>query len=147
MEDLSKKNEALEEFFRSKREKWTALIMPLFPFIKGEPVEIYDMQATALSYRHSLSEEITYFLNKLSKEMVKSKENRKEKFIYYATGFSLKTNNTEKNIMIDSDVAELDRGIEMLQSHIDYLRDCVKTIDNLQYAVKNRIMLMEYLTK
>lgn len=147
MEDLSKKNEALEVFFKSKREKWTEQIMPLFPFIKGEPHEIYDMQATALSYRHSLGEEIAYFLNKLSKEMVKNKEARKDKFIYYATGFSLKTNNTEKGIMIDADVAELDRAVEMLQSHIDYLRDCVKTIDNLQYAVKNRIMLMEYLTK
>jgi hypothetical protein len=60
---------------------------------------------------------------------------------------ALKTNTGEKSVMVDGDLAELDRTIELMQLHIDFLRDCVKTVDNLQFAVKNRVMLMEYLVK
>lgn len=146
-QDYHKKNEAMEQFLSQKREKWSENLMPLFEYLKETPTAVYEMQATALSYRHALNEEVAYFLNKLSKEMVVLRNFKKDKFIYYATGFGLKTNTGEKNVLVDGDLSENERCVELLQTHIEFLRDSVKTIDNLQYAVRNRVMLMEYLTK
>lgn len=147
MEELFEKNNAMETFYSGKREEWTKCIMPLFKQLKDVPQAVYEMQAEALSYRHGLNEEIAFFLSKLSKEMSSLKKAKRDRFVYYATGFSLKTNTGEKTVLTDGDLSENDRSIEMLQAHIEFLRDCVKTLDNLQFAVKNRVMLMEYLTK
>ena len=31
--------------------------------------------------------------------------------------------------------------MEMLQSHIDYYYECIKTLDNMAFAIRNRIRL------
>jgi len=31
--------------------------------------------------------------------------------------------------------------MEMLQSHMDYYQECIKTCDNLAFAIRNRINL------
>lgn len=145
--NVSDKNQKLEAFYTQKRESWTKCLMPLFNQLKDVPQAVYEMQAEALSYRHSLNEEIAYFLQKLTSETSQMKQAKRDRFVYYATGFSLKTNTGEKSVLVDGDLAEIDRTIELMQLHIDFLRDCVKTVDNLQYAVRNRVMLMEYLVK
>lgn len=149
MEDnvIKEKNDAMEEFYASKRETWTKCLMPLFKVLKDVPTAVYEMQAEALSYRHGLNEEIAFFLSKLSKEMSSMKKAKRDRFLFYATGYSLKTNTSEKTVLTDGDLSEVDRTIEMLQSHIEFLRDCVKTVDNLQFAVRNRVQLMEYMVK
>lgn len=144
---LSEKNQRLESFYSQKREAWTKTLMPLFGQLKEVPQAVYEMQAEALSYRHSINEEIAYFLQKLTTETSAMKQAKRDRFIYYATGFSLKTNTGEKQVLVDGDLAEMEKTVELMQLHIDFLRDCVKTLDNLQYAVRNRVMLMEYLVK
>lgn len=144
---ISEKNQRLEEFFNQKRETWTKNLMPLFAQLKEPPQAIYEMQAEALSYRHAVNEEMAYFMQKLTRETSSMKQAKRDRFIYYATGFQLKTNTGEKNVLVDGDLAEVDRTIELMQLHIEFLRECIKTIDNIGYAIKNRVMLMEYLVK
>ena len=81
-------NDKMEEFFNQKRERWNENIEPLFQIMKTNftlenSQKIIEIQSLALSYRQNINEEISYFLNKRSKEDVKLKALKQEKFIFY----------------------------------------------------------------
>jgi len=144
-------NDKLEEFFNDKRNEWNKNVEPLFKIIRvdltnpSSAKDIMEAQSLALSYRQGISEQINFFLNKRSKETTKIKKLRQDKFIFYATGFGIKTNLGEKGILIDGHLAENDRSLELIESYIEYLRDTTKSLESLSYSIKNMIELMNYL--
>jgi hypothetical protein len=148
---IKESNEKLEAFFQDKREDWNKKTEPLYKTLSVDLTNpsnlkaVINIQSDALSYRQVINEQINFFLNKRSKEMIKIKRIKQEKFIFYATGFGVKTNLGEKSILIDAHLAENERNIEMLDSYIDFLRDTSKTIESLQYSIKNMIELINYL--
>ena len=91
-------NDKLEEYFNDKRSEWSKNVDPLFKSLSldlANPTNskvILDTQAIALSYRQMLNEQINFFLNKRSREMTKIKKLKQDKFIFYATGFGVKSN-------------------------------------------------------
>jgi hypothetical protein len=145
-------NDKLEEFFNGKREEWTNNITPLFEVIKSNftlesSIKIMEVQSMALSYRQIINEQISFFLNKRSKEEVKIKKLKQDKFVFYATGFGLKTNLGEKGLLIDAHIAENDRNIQLIENYIEFLRSSSKNLESLGYTIKNIIDLMNYLGK
>jgi hypothetical protein len=149
---IKETNDKLEDFFNGKREEWNKNINPLFDTLKGSftlelSSKIIEVQSLALSYRQVISEQISFFLNKRSKEEVKIKKLKQDKFVFYATGFGVKTNMGEKGILIDGHLAENDRALEIIEAYISYMRDTVKNLESLGFAVKNMIELMNYLGK
>lgn len=144
-------NDKLEEFFNDKRAEWNKVVDPLFSVIKvdlsnpNSPKEILESQSLALSYRQQINEQINFFLNKRSRETTKIKRLKQDKFIFYATGFGVKTNLGEKGILIDGHIAENDRTLELIESYIEYLRDTTKNLESLGYSIKNMIELLNYL--
>ena len=146
-------NDKLEEYFNDKRSEWSKNVDPLFKSLSldlANPANskvILDTQAIALSYRQMLNEQINFFLNKRSREMTKIKKLKQDKFVFYATGFGIKTNMGEKGILIDGHLAENDRALEIIEAYISYMRDTVKNLESLGFAVKNMIELMNYLGK
>jgi hypothetical protein len=146
----SQVNEKYEELFDRQREDWNKNIEPLFEVLKNnftleKKDKIIEIQALALSYRQMINEQISMFLNKRSKESVKLKKIKQDKFIFYAIGFGLKTNMGEKSILIDAHIAENDRSIELIDVHLEFLRSSSKNLESLGYAIKNIIELMNYL--
>ncbi len=146
-------NEKLEDFFSTKREEWNSTIEPLFKSLSldftnpSNHKEILNTQSLALSYRQILNEQINTFLTKRSRETAKSKVLRQNKFVFYATGFGIKTNLGEKGILIDGHLAENDRQIEQIENYITFLRDTVKNLESLGFAIKNMIELLNYFSK
>lgn len=153
LENLSKIEEAnnrMEEFFLDKRSKWNDNINPLFKIMKENftpesTQKIIDIQSSALSFRQALNEEISLFLNKRAKEDVKLKKIKQDKFLFYATGFGLKTNMGEKSILIDAHTAQIERSIQLIDTHIEFLRASSKNLESLGYAIKTVIELFNYL--
>ena len=146
-------NDKLEEFFNDKRLVWNQTVDPLFKVLTvdlsnpSNAKEILNAQSLALTHRQQINEQINFFLNKRSKETTKIKKLRQDKFIFYATGFGIKTNLGEKGILIDGHLAENDRSLELIESYIEYLRDTVRNLESLSYSIKNMIELMNYLGK
>jgi hypothetical protein len=144
-------NDKLEEFFNDKRAEWNKTVEPLFKVLSldmGNPSnskQLLDAQALALTHRQQINEQINFFLNKRSKETTKIKKLRQEKFVFYATGFGIKTNLGEKGILIDGHIAENDRCMELIESYIEFLRDTVRNLESFSYSIKNMIELMNYL--
>jgi len=135
----------LEEYFEAQRTEWSNKLKPLYTAIRGDHRELIDTQALQLSYRHMAMDDATKLLSKLSRELSKKKILERDSFLYYATGYGLKTSNPEKTKLIDADLAERVRVIELIQEHIDYLREIIKLLDQIGYAIKNRISIFNYL--
>ena len=144
-------NDKLEEFFNGKRGEWNKTVEPLFKVLtvdlSNPSKEILNAQSLALTHRQQINEQINFFLNKRSKETTKIKKLRQDKFVFYATGFGIKTNLGEKGILIDGHLAENDRCIELIESYIEFLRDTVRNLESLGFSIKNMIELMNYLGK
>lgn len=146
-------NEKLEDFFNDKRKEWNDLVTPLFKVLSidlsnpSNSRKLLEEQSLALTYRQLINEQINVFLNKRSKETTKIKKLRQDKFIFYATGFGVKTNLGEKGILIDGHLAENDRTMELIESYIEFLRDTVRNLETFGYSIKNMIELMNYLGK
>lgn len=146
-------NERLEEFFEVKRKEWNESIIPLFKVLSldldnpSSGKQLLDAQALALTYRQNINDQVSLFLTKRSRETNKIKKLRQDKFIFYATGFGIKTNLGEKGILIDGHLSENDRAMELIESYIDFLRDTVRNLETFGYSIKNMIELMNYLGK
>lgn len=145
-------NDKMEEFFKEKRDQWSKNASQVFDTIKSNlsPSDfkvVVEAQALSLSYRQSLNEEISYFLNRRSREEVKLKKLKQSKFLFYSTGFGLKTNLSEKSILIDAHTSENERTMQIIETHIEHLRDTVKSLESFQYSIKNLVSLYEYLGK
>ena len=146
----SETNDKIEEFFNNKRLEWKTNIDPLFSLLKDNFTierkdKIIEIQSLSLSYRQIINEEISLFLNKRSKEDVKIKKLKQEKFVFYATGSGLKTNLGEKSMLIDAHIAENERSLQLIDVHIDFLRSSSKSLESLGFAIKNIIELFNYL--
>lgn len=144
-------NDKLEDFFNEKRAEWNKNVEPLFKVLSvdlsnpSNSNKILEAQSFALSFRQQINEQINFFLNKRSRETTKLKKLKQDKFIFYATGFGIKTNLGEKGILIDGHIAENDRCIELIESYIEFLRDTVRNLESLGFSIKNMIELMNYL--
>jgi len=152
IEQKREKNDKLEEYFSQKRESWNQKLDPLFGsidfkfFNKNNVESIIQTQALALSYRQIITEEISFFLNKRTKEDVQLKKLKQDKFLYYAIGFGLKTNMGEKMTLIEAHVSEWDRNMNLLENHVEFLRQCNKNLESLGYTMKNITELLTYLS-
>lgn len=149
---LRERNDKLEIFFSEKREEWGKrigdLIASMEPILtRDSSLVVLDIQSKTLTYKQTLLDEQSALLNKLSKADSKVKKIRGEKFVFFATGFGIKTNLGEKNILIESHISEELRNIELIQNHIEYIRASIKNLETLQYSIKNTIELFNYLSK
>jgi hypothetical protein len=151
IEKTKETNERLENFFQGKRESWNENMNELFKVLSLDPTnpsntkKILDMQSISLVYRQDINDQINLFLNKRSKESVKLKGLKQEKFLFYATGFGVKTNMGEKTLLIEGHIAQNQRSMELIESYIEFLRNTVKNLDSFGYSIKNMIELLNYL--
>jgi hypothetical protein len=152
IEKLKASNDKMEEFFDGKRDEWNKLIDPIFDVVKNRftldnSEKIMEAQAFALTFRQNLNDQITFFLNKRSKEEVKYKKIKQDKFLFYSVGVggALKTNASEKAALMDAHLAESDRSIQLIESYIEFLRASSKNLEGFGFTVKNIIELMNVL--
>lgn len=150
IENLRQINEKLEKFFDLERENWDKRLRPLYETVRlnmtRETSErIVFTQADALTIRQEITALIAKFLEKRSKQEAKIKRLRQDKFVFYAVGTGLKTNTSEKSLLIDAHLAEETRNMELIENYVEYLRAVGKNLESLQYTFKNVIELYSLL--
>lgn len=154
---IKEKNDKMEIFFEDNIKKWDAEIAPLYDTIKCDfkldnAKKIMEVQVNALAYRQNISEQISMFLNKRSIENTKLKKATQEKIMWYAIGESplglgKKLSPSQLTSVIEAHVSELQRSVEIIDVHVDYLRSIQKMLSDMAYAIKNIIELYNYLSK
>lgn len=153
-------NIKLSKIAEEKKAEWAENLKDLSPLIRTKnPHDMTDAQALALSYRTMILEEISYFLTELASEQKIIKEMKRDKMILYSTGLlpdgtrptgnlanhpiigNTRISNGQKEIIISGDLADFEHTQEILIQVVEFLRECIKTIDQYMYSIKNRLDL------
>ena len=146
IEKIREVNDRLEEFFADKRSEWNSNLEPLYTSVRTNinretAQNMIQAQSDCIMYRQLINEQISNFLNRRSKQDVKLKKIKQDKFLWYATSFGVKTNMGEKTLLIEGHVAEEQRNIELIENYIEFLRATSKNLEGLQFTIKNIIEL------
>lgn len=145
------KNDKLEEYFKAECDKWNKTTEPIYKTLMVDLTNpanmktVINSQADTLTIKQNILEQINLYLNRRIKESKNLKMIRQEKLIFYAVGYSIKTNSSEKTTLMDGNLCEYQRTIELIDSHVDFLRNTNKNLETFQYSIKNLIDLANYL--
>jgi len=104
--------------------------------------KIVELEAYVLSKRQTILFEIGQYGFRILTDQKHIDKKTKERFEYYSTQYNLKTNSTEKNILINSDLCDFIQKLKMYENHVGYLRECVKTLDQMMWAIKYKIEIL-----
>jgi len=133
--------EKLENELIGYQKKWNGIIEKLCGKINCELKHSIDLSSEATAYRQMLIDERTNFLFKIYKDTPKLKRLKKKYFEHFSTKYPIKINATEKNNLIECEVAYHECKMDYLQNHINYLSDSIKTVDHVIYSVKTKVDL------
>lgn len=133
--------EELEKKLVESEKNWDRIIGELSKRITCELKETVQLEADAMSYRQIIIDEKTNYLYKIYKDMPKIKQLRKTQFEYYALKYQIKTNGTERTKLIDADLSYYDAKIEILENHINFLTESLKSVDHVLWGIKNKIAI------
>lgn len=134
-------NKELESRFKEERANWNNDIIELVKCL-GNTTKLSEAQVTQLSYRQIIQDKLAeYRILKEKREetydklcQVRARE--------YTTGSEVKLTNAEKNKYASNDHAAMKQQVQMIGTQITYLEECVKTLDNLGFAIKNKIEII-----
>lgn len=145
MDEIKKtedKIQDLEDKLISDRLKWSNRILDLIKNLNAM-TKLADSQVDMLSYRHMLVDHITEIQSFIYKKRTLCEKKYKDKYIEYSVTSNLKLNGGEKDKFVKADLSALYRQVSLLESHLDFYRECIKTLDNSAFAIRNRIKLAE----
>lgn len=133
-------NEELELKLTKDRGEWKDKITELIQTIKNMSA-ISDCQINMLSYRQILLDKVTDFKSMIYKRNATWERYYRSQYREYTLNYDVKLTSGEKHQFIKAELSSLKNQIDLLQSHVDYYYECIKTLDNLAFAIRNRIRL------
>jgi hypothetical protein len=133
-------NEELESKLSKDRVEWKDKITELIRTIKNMNA-ISDCQINMLSYRQILLDKVTDFKTMIYKRNATWERYYRSQYREYTINYDVKLTSGEKHQFIKAELSSLKNQIDLLQSHVDYYYECIKTLDNLAFAIRNRIRL------
>ena len=134
-------NEELSTRLAEDRTNWKKKISDLVSLLKNMS-NLSECQVTMLSYRQILLDKITDFKTTKQKRQGAYDRYYKIKYREYSIDYDVKLTSGEKVAFIKADLSNLRTQMEMLQSHIDYYQECMKTCDNLAFAIRNQLNIL-----
>lgn len=137
---IKQANEELEARLNTDRTDWKNKINELVLKIKNMN-ELADCQVNMLSYRQILLDKVTDFKTMIYKRNGTWERYYRSQYREYTLNYDVKLTSGEKHQFIKAELSSLRTQIDMLQSHVDYYYECIKTLDNLAFAIRNRIRL------
>ena len=139
-ETILNANEELEKRINSDRGEWKDKITELIQKIK-KVTELSDCQVQMLSYRQILLDKVSEFKTIIYKRNGSLDKYYRTQYREYTLNYDIKLSSSEKNSFIKADLAALRTQINILESHVSYYQECIKTLDNMAFAIRNRIRL------
>lgn len=133
----------LEEYIAQHQQQWSNVISEMNSMMK-KFTDLPDLQMTIYSKRQNA---LDYYFNLLYQISAMSKEYKKQyaaKYNNYKVNSQIRYNSdTAINAQIAADLADVSYKLTLLENHSKYMQETIKTIDNLIYAISNRIRIEE----
>lgn len=138
---INKTNVTLEERFKEERTEWNDKIIILIESIKHTS-KLAEAQVIQLSYRQVVQDKLAEYriLHEKRQEMLDKQS--VDRFREYKLSYDIKLSSSETQAFVQSDCKALKLQIKMIHTQIIYFEECIKTLDNLGYAIKNRIEMI-----
>lgn len=131
----------IEEKLQEHRNEWGNKIIELVGKIK-DINKLSDAQVDMLSYRHMLIEILTKYRIRYKKSQSIYEKQFKVKFISYYN-YDYKINDKQKVDMANADLYFYRRQIGLLESQVEFFKECISTLDKMGFAIKNRVSFEE----
>jgi len=137
MTDVKDKITQLDEYLVKQREDWTQKIKGLTEELKlGNNLE--SVSAFTLSYRQILVEHLATMGNRIKTQKSVVDRKYKDKWIeYYSYDYKLTDKMREK--FVEADIADDTNILELLITQKNFFEGSIKTLDNMGFAIKNRL--------
>lgn len=138
---INKTNATLEERFKEERSEWNDKIITLIESIK-QTSKLAEAQVIQLSYRQMVQDKLAEYRILHEKRQEMFDKQTVERFREYKLSYDIKLSSSETQAFVQSDCKALKLQIKMIHTQIVYFEESIKTLDNLGYAIKNKIEMM-----
>lgn len=129
----------LDQYLGNQRSEWTAKIRELAKAFKGVD-QLNDAMVTIPSYRQIIIEQIAQLNIKIKEQERKLARTYKDSFIKYYE-YDYKLTDKQKESFLKADMSDESMILSLLETQMDFMKESVKTLDNMSWAVRNKLQL------
>lgn len=137
MSNLKDKILKLDEYLGAQRLEWTDKVKDLTENLK-KGVNLEEVSAYTLSYRQIMVEQLASMSSRIRAQKTTVDQKYKQKWIEYFQ-YDYKLTDKQRERFIEADLAEERQLLELLETQKSFLEASVKTLDNMGFAIKNRL--------
>ena len=138
---ILEQNAKLEEELSKERTEWKDKVLELINMMSDNK-KLSEAQIYQLSYRQQVQEKLANYRILLEKRQSVLETQMTNRFREYSLNYDIKLNSAEKNSFVNADCNVLRQQVNMMKAQILYFEECVKTLDNIGFAVRNKLEIL-----
>tara|TARA_B100002019_G_scaffold41726_1_gene34908 strand:- start:108 stop:530 length:423 start_codon:yes stop_codon:yes gene_type:complete len=132
---------ALDQKLSAQRQEWSTTIKDLAQGLRNLN-GMEETIANVLSSRQTLVDQIAYINVKIKQQKKTIAARYREAYIRYYN-YDYKLGEKQKEKFLENDLADDNMILSHLENQLDWLKDSVKTLDNMGFAIRNRLALKD----
>ena len=132
---------ALDQKLSAQRQEWSTTIKDLAQGLRNLN-GMEETIANVLSSRQTLVDQIAYINVKIKQQKKTIAARYREAYIRYYN-YDYKLGEKQKEKFLENDLADDNMVLSHLENQLDWLKDSVKTLDNMGFAIRNRLALKD----
>jgi|TARA_B110000908_G_scaffold159813_1_gene202400 hypothetical protein len=137
----SKKILALDQKLSAQRNEWSNIIRGLAAGLK-DLNGMEDVIANVLSSRQTLVDQMAYINVKVKQQKKVIASRYRTAYIRYYN-YDYKLGEKQKEKFLEDDLADDNMILSHLENQMDWIRDSIKTLDNMGFAIRNRLAIKD----
>ena len=134
-------NTKLEDELTNERNEWKDKVIELINMMKDNK-KLSEAQIFQLSYRQQVQEKLATYRILLEKRQGILETQMTSRFREYCLNYDIKLSSSETNSFVSADCNALKQQVNMIKTQIMYFEECVKTLDNFGFAVRNKLEIL-----
>ena len=138
---IVEQNIKLEDELKKEREEWKDKVIELINMMKDNK-KLSEAQLFQLSYRQQVQEKLAAYRILVDKRQSMLETQMTSRFRDYCLNYDIKLSSSEKNAFVSADCVALKQQVNMIKAQIMYFEECVKTLDNFGFAVRNKLEIL-----
>ncbi len=138
---IVEQNIKLEDELKKEREEWKDKVIELINMMKDNK-KLSEAQVFQLSYRQQVQEKLAAYRILVDKRQSMLETQMTSRFRDYCLNYDIKLSSSEKNSFVSADCVALKQQVNMIKAQIMYFEECVKTLDNFGFAVRNKLEIL-----
>lgn len=131
----------LDQKLTAQRTTWSNNIKELAQSLK----HINGMEETiagVLSSRQTMVDQMAYLNTKIKEQKNAINARWREAYIRYYE-YDYKLGEKQKERFIENDLVQENTRLALLENQVEFMRESVKTLDNMGFAIRNRLALKD----